>query len=174
MSILRRTVTIIIVAPTVLKIIQTWYGTILLCWFLHFVAMIEWTGLKRHLKLCLLDPLIHSQRKRLQDLQRFKATLSLTSKKNNNKEDEDKEEQEQSTMRKRRASSSSKTTPKRNSGSSSPSNKKKKTVTATTLDDSSPSLGLFGEPEEHLGVCDYGIGRVSLIRTLVCDADPAR
>ena len=50
----KRGATIAIVAPTVLYCITDPYTLVILTWFLVFVAMVEWTAMKRHLKVALL------------------------------------------------------------------------------------------------------------------------
>lgn len=56
MSIVKRGFTICTVAPTVLYMIQVPWTMTILIWGLTFVGMLEWTAMKRHLKVALLHP----------------------------------------------------------------------------------------------------------------------
>lgn len=159
MSILRRGITILTLAPAALYVIQSFWGVLIVAWFLQFVAMLEWTGLKRHLKLCLLDPLIHSQRKRLQNLQRLR--LSIGTSRNDDDDDNDENKNNGDTKQRKKRSLSKDKTNNKKSAEQPEASVSSTTATATTtllamspkkqnkiLEDSSPSLGLFGEPDE--------------------------
>lgn len=54
-QIVRRGLTILIVAPLVLFGISTLWGAAIVVWFLTFIGMLEWTAMKRHLKVALLN-----------------------------------------------------------------------------------------------------------------------
>ena len=62
-NIVRRGMTILIVAPTVVGLLSHWAGQAALVWFLTFVAMVEWTAMKRHLKVVLLSSLVDNKKK---------------------------------------------------------------------------------------------------------------
>lgn len=53
---MKRSLTILTVAPTIIFLLRSTTCTIVLVWVLTFIAMHEWTGMKRHLRVALLHP----------------------------------------------------------------------------------------------------------------------